>query len=200
MVGNFVSVRSQIIIVKSIHRLQQMKADPIPHDPSPITHQIPFDFYFIGRRDDKESWRYDECVKYCEDNHLTNVHFLGSRGDVPSLLHSMDGFVYSTAHDTFGIAVIEAIAAGLPVLVNDWPVMTEVCNLDLSEKNQAIRFFRTDDVEDCAKQIISLIEDLKDNRNQLYADCLQAAKAAKSKYSIQSHITKLYEIYSSLIH
>ena len=69
----------------------------------------------------------DFVLKYCEDNNLDNVYFLGGRGDVPALLKVMDGFVYSSVHDTFGIAVVEAMAAGLPVVVNDYEVMKEVC-------------------------------------------------------------------------
>jgi len=110
----------------------------------------------------------------------------------------MDGFVYSTAHDTFGIAVIEAIAAGIPVVVNDWPVMTEVCNLGLPETNSAIRFFRTDDVEDCADKMTTLLSDIETNKKQTQADCKQASDTVKQKYSIQTHINNLYSIYQSL--
>lgn len=185
MVGNFVSVRSQNIIVKSIQILRQQGI-------------CNFDLYFIGRRDDKEAWRYDDCVHYCEEYNLNNVHFLGSRGDVPELLKTMDGFVYSTAHDTFGIAVIEAIAAGLPIVVNDWPVMTEVCNLGLLETNSAIRFFKTDDVEDCANKMKELLSDITTNKKQLQADCKQASDTVKQKYSIQKYIENLYTVYQSL--
>lgn len=185
MVGNFVSGRSQNIIVKSIHVLRQQGV-------------LDFEFYFIGRRDEQQAWRYDSCVRYCEEHQLTNVHFLGSRGDVPSLLKSMDGFVYSTEHDTFGIAVIEAIAACLPIVVNDWPVMTEVCDLGLSPSNRAIRFFRTDDIADCVEKMTTLLQDLSCRDTQLHDDCRQAAETVKLKYSIQMHINNLSFIYESL--
>lgn len=182
MVGNFVLGRSQHIIVKSIHILHQQGVRD-------------FDFYFIGKRAEQEAWRYDDCVHYCEEYNLNNVHFLGSRGDVPELLKMMDGFVYSTEHDTFGIAVIEAIAAGLPIVVNDWPVMTEVCNLGLPETNSAIRFFKTDDVEDCANKMRDLIISIDSKRHQLRQDCRLASITVKQKYSIQSHIENLNKIY-----
>lgn len=185
MVGNFVSGRSQNIIVKSIQILCKQGIRD-------------FEFIFIGRRDERETWRYDECVRYCEEHNLENVHFLGSRGDVPELLQTMDGFVYSTEHDTFGIAVIEAIAAGLPIVVNDWPVMTEVCNLGLPETNSAIRFFKTDDVVDCADKTKELLSDIATNKKQLQVDCQQALSAVKQKYSIQKHIENLYVVYQSL--
>lgn len=185
MVGNFVSGRSQNIIAKSIHHMRE--------------HGIcNFDFYFIGKRVEQEAQRYDECVFYCQEHHLDNVHFLGSRGDVPELLKTMDGFVYSTEHDTFGIAVIEAIAAGLPIVVNDWPVMTEVCNLGLQEPNRAIRFFRTDDVTDCADKMRELLADIDANKQKLQDDCQSAIAAVNHKYSIELHILQLNKIYQSL--
>ena len=185
MVGNFIKGRSQSVIVKAIHLLKEKGV-------------VNFDFYFVGRRDELEARRYDDCVRYCEEHHLKNAHFLGSRNDVPELLQTMDGFVYSTAHDTFGIAVIEAIAAGIPVVVNDWPVMTEVCNLGLPETNSAIRFFKTDDVEDCADKMKELLSDITTNKKQIQADCKQASDTVRLKYSIQTHINNLYSIYQSL--
>lgn len=185
MVGNFIKGRSQVIIVKAVKFLKEIgNAD--------------FDLFFIGRRDELETWRYDNCVQYCEEHHLDNIHFLGSRGDVPELLKTMDGFVYSTEHDTFGIAVIEAIAAGLPIVVNDWPVMKEVCNIGLPKDNNAIRFFKTDDVEDCAKVISALLQDLNNSKSLLSTYCNTAANAVKQKYSIQKHIENVYNIYVTL--
>ena len=41
----------------------------------------------------------------------------------------MDLFIYASEHDTFGIAVLEAMASALPVVVNDWEVMKEITGL-----------------------------------------------------------------------
>ena len=185
MVGNFVSGRSQNIIVKSIQLLKERGISN-------------FEFYFIGKRAEHEAWRYDECVRYCENHNLDNIHFLGSRGDVPELLKTMDGFVYSTEQDTFGIALIEAIAAELPVVVNDYEVMTEVCNLGLTKSNGAIRYFKTHDVVDCAKKMRELISSIESNSQQLRKDCQLASKIVKQKYSIQSHIVNLSNVYNEV--
>ena len=186
MVGNFIKGRSQFVVIKAIHLLKEKGISS-------------FVFYFIGRRVEQEAWRYDKCVQYCKEHRLDNVYFLGSRGDVPELLKTMDGFVYSTEHDTFGIAVIEAVAARLPIVVNDWPVMTEVCNLGLPENNSTIRFFKTDDVADCADKMTTLLSDLETNREKLHADCQSAAASAKQKYSIEKHIADLYVVYQTCL-
>ncbi|WP_322757171.1 glycosyltransferase [Synechococcus sp. CBW1107] len=52
---------------------------------------------------------------------------LGRRTDIPELLGQADLFAFSTtAAEGFGIALIEALAAGLPVLASDVPACREV--------------------------------------------------------------------------
>ena len=190
MVGNFVKGRSPMVVVKALERLDAMRLEPKALDA--VHLEIPdYDFYFIGRRDEKEAWRYDECVEYCKQHSLQNVHFLGSRNDVPAILKSIDGFVYSTAHDTFGIAVIEAIAAGLPIVVNDWPVMTEVCG----EENAGMRYFKTEDINDAAHKIALMLSNLEESK----IAAKENAKFIREKYSIEQHINQLNRIYQSVL-
>lgn len=177
MVGSFMGGRSQHVVVKSIDLLKQRG----------ITD---FDFYFIGRKTDDEPWRYDDCVRYCEEHELKHVHFMGGRKDVPSLLKAMDGFVYSTEHDTFGIAVVEAMAAGLPVIVNDWAVMREITN----NGNRAT-LFRTEDAADCADKMEELINQLQHKDASMQKHCKQIAKEVRAAFSIEKHIKELERVY-----
>lgn len=177
MVGNFVSVRSQIVICKSLKLLKDQG----------ITN---FDFYFVGKRVDSESWRYDECVEFCERYGLMDfVHFVGSRGDVPAILQHVDGFIYSTFDDTFGIAVVEAMAVGIPVIVNDWDVMKEI-----TRQGKYATLFETENEEDCAMKIKELVAS-----NEAYHDkALKNVEGIREMYSIEKHVMNLYEIYKTL--
>jgi glycosyltransferase involved in cell wall biosynthesis len=47
------------------------------------------------------------------------VRFLGRRDDVPQLLKASDVYVHSSGFEGFGMAVCEAMAAGLPVVVSN---------------------------------------------------------------------------------
>jgi glycosyltransferase involved in cell wall biosynthesis len=46
------------------------------------------------------------------------VHFLGQRRDVPDLLHAMDIFVLPSYSEGISLALLEAMAAGLPVVAS----------------------------------------------------------------------------------
>ena len=183
MVGSFMEGRSQMVVCKALQKLKVGSGK----------WKVNCDFYFIGRRVESEPWRYDECVKYCEANGLENVHFLGGRSDVPAILKSMDGFVYSTEHDTFGIAVVEAMAAGLPVIVNDWEVMKEITN-----DGKWATLFRTDDVEDCAEKMAELINELQQNRKHVQERTAQIALEVRAKFSIENHIKQIERVYETV--
>lgn len=55
------------------------------------------------------------------------VEFFGSRADVPDCVAEFDVFVFSTTdREGLGIALIEAMAAGVPVIASDVPACREV--------------------------------------------------------------------------
>lgn len=179
MVGNFIKGRSQMVVVKALRELSEKCK----------VEGVKWDFYFIGRRDEAEPWRYDECVKYCEEQQLDNVHFLGAREDVPELLRMMDGFVYSTEHDTFGIAVIEAIAVGVPVIVNDWDVMLEITN-----QGEWATIYKTGDAEQLAEAIGQLIE----NPAEYKENAKVYAEQVRERFSFEKHIKRLSAMYDEI--
>ena len=72
--------------------------------------------------------RRGELQQLIDELDLTDVvYVLGRRGDVPELLGLADLFAFSTtAAEGFGIALVEAMAAGLPVIASDVPACREV--------------------------------------------------------------------------
>lgn len=173
MVGNFNRVRDQHTVCRFLNLLHQSG--------------IAFHFVFAGKRIDALGERYDACVDYCNRNNLSDkVSFLGVRHDVPQILQGLDAFVYATDHDTFGIAVVEAMAVGLPVFVNDWDVMTEI-----TENGKLATLYKTGDEADLYTQFSLFLQ----NR-ALYAEkAVQAAGVVRQKYSIEKHIAGLKEVY-----
>lgn len=177
MVGNFVSVRSQSVVCRSLQLLYEQGVSD-------------FDFYFVGRRNEAEPWRYDDCVSFCREHGLDNVHFLGGRADVPAILQNIDAFVYSSDHDTFGIALVEAMAAGLPVLVNDWDAMREV----VGNVPGAGLMWKSGNPESLA----ALLNDYISHPAAYNAQARQCKSSVRSCYSIQTHMDTLHRLYASL--
>jgi glycosyltransferase involved in cell wall biosynthesis len=56
----------------------------------------------------------------------TSVRLLGYRDDVSEILHSADVFALPSVGEAYGIAVAEAIGAGLPVVVSSAGVMSDI--------------------------------------------------------------------------
>jgi len=177
MVGNFVSGRSQLFLCHALKALRD-RGD------------CPFVFFFIGKQSEKEPERYDDCYRFCKDNRLldTSVFFLGGRGDIPSVLPHLDGFVYCTECDSFGIAVVEAMAAGIPVIVNDWEVMKEI-----SDNGEFASLYKTLDVEDCVDKIVELGEHLDERKKKAET----VAGIVRNRFSIENHIRILDAVYES---
>ncbi|MDO4725888.1 MAG: glycosyltransferase family 4 protein [Porphyromonadaceae bacterium] len=176
-VGNFVPVREQSSLCKFLNLLKKANFE--------------FDFYFAGARSEKEPWRYDECVLYCQNNDLSDcIHFLGSRNDVPQLLAQWDAFVYSTDHDTFGIAVVEAIASSTPVFVNDWAVMKEI-----TQEGKLATLYKTKDENDLLEKFILFLQ----NEEEFKQKAKESAHIVREQYSIKKHIENTKLLYKELI-
>lgn len=73
-----------------------------------------------------------ECLdlvkQQCQSLGITSrVRFLGRRKDIPEILRQSDVFVLSTTRrEGFGVVLIEALAASLPVIASDVPACREV--------------------------------------------------------------------------
>lgn len=176
-VGNFVSVRDPLTICRGLAALKKSGAD---------VHCL-----FVGACNPADPSLYEECTAYCDRHGLSSsVHFLGSRSDVSAILHELDAFVYASDHDSFGIAVVEAMAVGLPVFVNDWAVMQEI-----TENGKRATLYKTKDIDDFTVKILHFIQE-----KTLYKEAA-AKNAARTRntYSIEQHIDALKAQYRSIM-
>jgi glycosyltransferase EpsF len=70
----------------------------------------------------------DEVVRRIQTSTVLSadrVRLLGTRDDIPKLLTHCDAFLFPSLHEGFGLAALEAQAAGLPVIGSRIPGLTE---------------------------------------------------------------------------
>jgi len=172
-VGSFNEVRDQLTLCRFANELKMKGLD--------------FRLLLIGKRIDGCSHFYDNCVDYCENHNLEdNVIFAGVRNDVPQILNQIDSFVYATDHDTFGIAVVEAIAAGLPVFVNNWEVMNEI-----TKNGELATLYNTGDEKDLVQKFMLFLQDKSNYKEK----ALKSVKIIRNTYNIETHINSLNKLY-----
>lgn len=120
--------------------------------------------------------------------HQLPVKLLGARMDVDMLLPNYDAFIMCSLHEGFGNAPVEAMAIGLPLLLNDLDVMKEM------SKGNAL-FYKSDDVSSLAQLLLKF----HDNKNVLLKLSEQGKLIARQFYSADSYFLQLKNIYKTLI-
>jgi glycosyltransferase involved in cell wall biosynthesis len=124
----------------------------------------------------------DEGLKKC-------VEFTGilTGEQIASLYQSADLFVYPSLIEAFGFPVIEAMAAGVPIVAADAPINRELCG-------DAALYFDAFDPLDCAEKISRALQD-EDLRKALSISGIQRSK----QFTWNAHIKRLLAGFHELL-
>jgi glycosyltransferase involved in cell wall biosynthesis len=115
------------------------------------------------------------------------VILLGWRRDIPKFLHSIDIFVLASLWEGLPISVLEAMAAGLPVVVTDTGGVREI----ISHGNTGF-LVAPHDVSAMAEKIISLLKDAM-QRTAMGKRGRDSLGCAFSTEKMAAGVTSLYE-------
>jgi glycosyltransferase involved in cell wall biosynthesis len=126
-------------------------------------------------------------------NVAERVHFTGelSPAEVGVFLKALDLFVFPTRMETFGLAVVEAAQAGVPVVANDLEVLREVLAVDGAP---CALFADVDDLPAFARATERLLQD-RELRTVLSA---RAAKLAR-RYSVDAMVRRYEEAIAAVL-
>lgn len=117
-----------------------------------------------------------------------NVFFLGDRDDIPELLAISDVFALASLNEGMGIAIVEAMASGLPV------VATNVGGIPDIVKNGVTGLLVPP--KDSEILSIALLKLLKERK---LAECMgKEGKKRASLYSVEKMVEKIDELYDKL--
>jgi len=117
----------------------------------------------------------------------SRVRFLGKRMDVPQLLDAADVYVQPSLWEGFGIAALEAMAAGKPVVASNVPGLAEVVG-------DAGIFFPAGDFDQLAQSIVTLLDDAK-YRQRLG----EAARQRSRMFSLKKTIDCYERLYREVV-
>lgn len=128
-----------------------------------------------------------ECIELTVEIGLNDrVHFLGQRADVPSLLKGADIVVMSSFWEGFGLAAVEGMAAGKPVVASDVDGLREVVE-------GAGVLFESQNPNDLAEKIRSLL-----SSRQYYDSVSSACLDRVSQYDISKMVDGYMFVYKAI--
>lgn len=113
------------------------------------------------------------------------IEWLGFRDDVPALLAESDLFCFPSKWEGLGLALLEAAAAGVPVVASDLPVFREVLSDDEAT------YVGAADVPAWARAIERMIDD----PSAAVARAASAAAEVRRRFSIERMIDGYVRIY-----
>jgi glycosyltransferase involved in cell wall biosynthesis len=118
------------------------------------------------------------------------VHFLGNRRDVPDLLAAMDIFVLPSHSEGVSLAVLEAMAAGLPVIVSEVGGLPEIV-----QQGETGLLIPPKDPEALAQSLARVLEDpgLAQSLGQ------KAREHVQEKYSLERLAQEVNAAYDELV-
>jgi glycosyltransferase involved in cell wall biosynthesis len=123
-----------------------------------------------------------------QKNPAPPVHFLGPERDIAAVYRGSDLLVLPSVEEGFGRVVVEAMAAGVPVVAAQSGALPEI--LEHGKYGRLVPPFRPD----LLAQAIE--ESLSDGRADVKNRAAQAY--ARQRFDIQAHVNRLEEVYRSL--
>lgn len=141
-------------------------------------------FLFCGRRGNA-SGAIEQFLN--ENNIKTEIKFLGHRSDIYRLLAASDVFVFPSLFEGLGGSLIEAQAAGLPIICSNLPVFNEV----VTEKNAL--FHKVNDPKSLSEKFLKI---LTVNRKEMGENSI---KNYKEKFQLEKVNHDMLNFYKNLL-
>ena len=147
--------------------------------------ELPDEFHLFLVGDGERRQELELLVKSLNLNE--RVHFMGIRSDVAKILRGADIAVMSSHFEGFGLAAVEAMATGMPLLASDVDGLREVTL-------GAGILFPHQDATSLANKIIEI-----DSNPDLYASIADKCSKRAVEYDISTMATAYYQCYKDTL-
>lgn len=142
---------------------------------------------FAGGVADDQKQEYKKLIDYTDKMGLSgNVDFIGTINNVPAFLNHIDICVVPSKLEGFGLALIEAMAMGIPCVVSDVGGLKEIVD---NEKIGTI--FHSGDPESLTRCIEAVIDNYDEYKEQSW----ECKEEIAFKYSIRELCDNLQKLY-----
>lgn len=177
IVANFREVKNHIFLLKAFYELAKNCT---------AVKLLLIGQSFKGNPEDSER----EILNFLNEKGLSkNVLFLGYRTDIPDLLRVMDIFCLTSFREGLPIALIEAMAAGLPVVGTDVEGIRDVI---LSGRNGFL--VKLDDVDGLRNALHTLVQD--DGLRRRFGE--ESRSLAVNTYSLKRCVKEYQDLFISV--
>ncbi len=150
-----------------------------------VRKQIPVKLLMIGDGPERQSAE-DLCRKLgtCND-----IRFLGKQEQLEEILNITDLFILPSQYESFGLAALEAMACGVPVISSDAGGLKEINENGFSGYLSPIG-----DIEDMAKNAMYILKD-----EAVLKQFKENALVQSQKFSIEKIVPQYEELYNSVM-
>ena len=150
-----------------------------------IQKEIPAQLIMIGEGPEKEPA--EVLVEQLGIEH--RVKFLGNSGEIDKILCFSDLFLLPSETESFGLAALEAMASGVPVISSNTGGIPEV-------NQHGVTGFLSDvgDIDDMVKQALHILKD-----DAVLQAFKQRAKSASKAFDIHSIVPRYEAVYESTL-
>lgn len=171
-VGRLVPAKGQSVLIEAMRRVHEQEPGVrlLIAGEGPLRHDLEAQIAAYGLAD--------------------SIRLLGSRGDVPGLLHAADGFAFSSLHEGLPGALIEAQLAKLPAVASDIPMHRE-----LIQNQQTGLLVPAGDPLPLAEAIISLCR----NREEAQRLASAAYERAIHQFDIQDVVERFQQLFVDVV-
>jgi glycosyltransferase involved in cell wall biosynthesis len=143
---------------------------------------LPVSLHIYGEGQERES------LQRTIDERGLAVELKGSVSGIENVLPLYDLYITSSLHEGYGIAPLEALASGTPVLASDIPVFKEVLG------KYALYFELTD-----VFSLVELIQQLLQRKIDLPQQAKEGREWARTIASVKTYQDKLRSIYQQIL-
>ena len=136
-----------------------------------------------------EGPKFSECINAIGDD--SRIELMGWTDNIASVLHETDILIVPSRWEGFGLVVVEALSAGIPVIASNVPGL----NMFATHDDTSVTLFEVGDYKSFLEALVSC----KNNLDQNFEQVVYNARKLANKYSKIDMIKNYHSYYYKIV-